>query len=292
MSKQQSAEVPTELIVAAFQDERGADEALKELKMAKWAGLIGIQDAAVIRRDKKDKLHVKETGDWGGGKGAAAGAVIGGTIGLILGPGAIVTAGVGALIGGVSAKLRDSGFPNDRLAKIGEGLEPETSAIVAVIDHKWVADMEKEMDEAGADVLTEAISADIHEQLAAGGEVSYTALAVEGGLETTRTAVSDDKVEASASIFTEEGVYHEEAVVTDEGVAAERMVITEEGAAYEAVVATEDEATYVAAIETDEGVVAITADAQVVDELGSGEESDEVVKGEVTEEGDSKEAPE
>ena len=39
--------------------------------------LIGIENAAVLRRDEKNKLHIKETGDWGGGKGAVAGGAIG-----------------------------------------------------------------------------------------------------------------------------------------------------------------------------------------------------------------------
>ena len=63
-------EAPVQVVVAAFKEETAADEILRELKAAKWAGLIGIQNAAVLRRDKKDKLHIKELKDWGGGKGA------------------------------------------------------------------------------------------------------------------------------------------------------------------------------------------------------------------------------
>jgi len=43
-----------ELIIAAFNAEDAADEALKELKAAKKEKLIGIEAAAVIRRDKKN----------------------------------------------------------------------------------------------------------------------------------------------------------------------------------------------------------------------------------------------
>ncbi len=103
------SDVPVQLVIAAFQDEKGADQALKDLKMAKWQGVIGIQDAAVIRRDQKDKLHVKETGDWGGGKGAALGAVLGGAIGLLAGPVVLIGA-AGALIGGLAAKMRELGL--------------------------------------------------------------------------------------------------------------------------------------------------------------------------------------
>ena len=77
------SDVPVQLIVAAFQDEKSANMALKELKRAKRERLIGIQNAAVLRKDQKGKLHIKETADMGGGKGAALGGVGGAAIGLI-----------------------------------------------------------------------------------------------------------------------------------------------------------------------------------------------------------------
>ena len=43
------SDVPVQLIVAAFQDEKSANMALKELKQAKRERLIGIQNAAVLR---------------------------------------------------------------------------------------------------------------------------------------------------------------------------------------------------------------------------------------------------
>ena len=55
------SDVPVQLIVAAFQDEKSANMALKELKRAKRERLIGIQNAAVIRRDQKDKQAVPMT---------------------------------------------------------------------------------------------------------------------------------------------------------------------------------------------------------------------------------------
>ncbi|GBE57466.1 hypothetical protein BMS3Abin01_00381 [bacterium BMS3Abin01] len=156
---------PVEAVIAVFDDENAADQALSELKTAKWEGLIGIEDAAVLRRDEDNKLHIKETGDMSGKKGAAIGAVLGGTIGLITGPGAILVGGAGALIGGLAAKLRDSGFSDERLEKLGEGLTPGSSAIVSIIEHKWVNELEKQLAEAGADVATEILSEQIAAQL-------------------------------------------------------------------------------------------------------------------------------
>jgi uncharacterized membrane protein len=236
------SEVPVQVVIAAFEDEKAADEVLGELKLAKWSGLIGIQNAAILRRDEKEKLHIKELKDWGGGKGAAAGGALGAVVGLVLGPGALVAGAAGALIGGLAAKLRDSGFSDERLKTIGASLKPGSSAIIAIIEHKWVAELEREMEEAGADVLTEAIAADVAEQLNAGREVAYTALSTTDAFATARVAAGEDEVEGEGLALTEDGLIAGDFVATEEGIAAERLIATEEGAVYEAGVAVPEEA--------------------------------------------------
>src|SRR5512139_1698501 len=169
------SDVPVQVVVAAFKDENTASEALKALKQARNQGLIKIVDAAVLRKDEKGKLHIKETADMGGGKGAVIGGVAGAVIGVLAGPIGWAALG-GAVIGGLAAKLHDGGFKDERLKKLGEGLGPGNSAIVAVVEHTWVREVEKQMAEAGANAVTEELSADIAQQLQSGGEVSYTAL--------------------------------------------------------------------------------------------------------------------
>ena len=260
------SDVPVELIVAAFQDEKGADQALKELKAAKRDGLIKIENAAVLRKDQKGKLHIKETHDMGGGKGAVLGGVGGAAIGLIAGPALVVPVAVGALIGGLTAKLRDSGFSDKRLETLGEGLTPGSSAIVAVVDHTWVAQVEKEMEEAGADLLTASLQADIASQLEAEHDVAYSALVTEEGLATSRVAAGEDEVEASEMLVTDEGVYTSQFVATEDGFAVRQTEETAEGFFVEGAVVTEDGAVYGAAVETAEGAAAVIATAVAEDE--------------------------
>lgn len=237
------SEVPIQVVIAAFEEEKAADEVLQELKQAKWAGLIGIQNAAVLRRDQKNKLHIKETGDWGGGKGAAAGGALGATVGLLLGPGALLAGAAGALIGGLAAKLRDSGFSDARLKTVGESLKPGTSAIIAIIEHKWVDELEKAMAEAGADVFTEAIAADIAQQLDAGREVAYTALSATDAFAASRVSVGAEDIEGSGLILTEDGLVAGDFVATEDAIVGERLVATDEGITYTigAAVAEEEE---------------------------------------------------
>ena len=201
------SDVPLQIIVAAFQEEDAADEALKTLKEAKKEKLISIDNAAVIRKDEDGKLHIKETADMGGGKGAGVGVLVGGAIGLIGGPlGVAVGGALGAAVGGLTAKLYDGGFKDDRLREIGSSLTPGTSAIVAVIEHRWVADLERELAEEGADVMTAALAEDIAEQLQKGGELSITAVSSEEGFAASRVATTDDEALVSGVIATDEGV--------------------------------------------------------------------------------------
>lgn len=213
------SETPVQLIVAAFKDEDTASQALKMLKQAKKDGLIRIQDAAVIRKDEKGKLRIKETADVGGGKGAAFGGVVGAAIGLVAGPLLVVPAAVGALIGGLTAKLVDTGFSDERLKQIGEALEPGSSAIIAVVEHRWVEEVRREMQEAGADMLTEALKTDIAQQLDAGHEVAFTAISTQEGFAAQRVAGNEEEVEGSAIFVSDDEVIGGRYVATDKGFA-------------------------------------------------------------------------
>lgn len=201
------SDVPVELIVAAFKDEQGADDALKMLNQAKSEKMIGIVDAAVIRRDEHNKLHIKETEDPGAGKGAAVGAAAGAIIGLIAGPAGLVVGGAaGAVVGGLAGKFIDSGIPDARLKELGDALKPGTSAIVAIIEYTYVEQMQKELQQAGADVMTQALKADIAKQLAEGKDVAYSSLNAGDATVVSRTTMKDDTMQTTSVVSTPEGL--------------------------------------------------------------------------------------
>jgi uncharacterized membrane protein len=235
------SDVPVQLIVAAFQDEDAAKEALKTLKEAQKEGLIKIENAAVLRKDEKGKLHIRETHDMGGGKGAALGGVGGAAVGLIAGTALAAPVAVGVLIGGLVAKLRDSGFSNQRLETLGENLQPGSSAIVAVVEHTWVAQVEEALAEAEADLTTAEIGADIASQLEAGHEVAYSVIASQEGITAGRVAGGEDEVEGGVLAVDESSVYGSRFVATPEGFAVEQMLATDEGVVDEIVVGVPEE---------------------------------------------------
>ena len=75
---------PVQVVVASFKDEQAAERALTGLDQSKR--LMDIREAALIRRDEHNKLHIREIRDMGGGRGATIGGFIGAALGLIGGP--------------------------------------------------------------------------------------------------------------------------------------------------------------------------------------------------------------
>lgn len=198
------SETPIELIVAAFQSPDAGDKAMKEIIEAKKERLIKIHGAAVVRRDGEGKLHIRERGDVTAGMGAGSGAALGAAIGLFGGPiGALLGSGVGAAIGGVAGHLIDTGIPNERLKQIGEALQPNTSAIVAMVEHTWVAELEAEFAKAGGNTMAHAVTEDIARQLAAGKEVAYSAVAASGGTISAMRTTSDEEGVSVQKIMTD-----------------------------------------------------------------------------------------
>jgi uncharacterized membrane protein len=182
------ADVPVQIVVAAFKDQSAAQKALDALKDAQKDGVIKIDDAAVLEKDAEGKLNIKET-PIGVGRNAALGGVLGAAIGIIAGPIGWAALG-GAAIGGLATKLRGSGFQDARLKQIGDALTPGSSAIIAVVEHTWVAEVEKVMAQDAVTVATESIAADISEQLNAGGDVLYTAIQSDAGSVAARATVT------------------------------------------------------------------------------------------------------
>jgi len=164
---------PIEIIIAAFQDAQTASDALDALRQARNEGLIKILDAAVLTKDEKGKVKIKDTANARAGKRAAIGAVAGGVLSLLAGPLGLMALG-GGLIGGLGSKLRDGGFAGDRLKRVAESLTPNSSALIAVVEHTWVSQVETLLAATAAEVVTEALAADIAAQLQAGGEVAYS----------------------------------------------------------------------------------------------------------------------
>jgi len=168
------------VVVSAFQNQDAAKSAFEDLKTKAKAGEIMLDDAALITKDDKGRIHHKETADWGQGKGAVAGAAVGAAIGLLTGPIGLVALAGAAM--GAGATAPDKGFSDTRLRKIGHALAPGTAAVVAVTGEVNMVGLRQAMDATGGDTMVEKLGEDIAEQLAAGGDVSYSGVVGPDGI--------------------------------------------------------------------------------------------------------------
>jgi uncharacterized membrane protein len=226
-----SQDIPVQIVIAAFKDQTTANRVLDELKQLQKSGQIKIDDAAVLYRDANDKLHIQDTHDWGFGRGALAGGTVGLVAGLIAG-GPIGWAVLGsAAAGGAIASVHHTyGFDEARLRKLGEGLKPGNSAIVAVVEHVWVARVEAAMRQQSTDMVVESISKDVAEQLAAGKDVAYTVVGTGDAVMTGRVATGEGETQISDVTYTSQGVVAEAADITKDKLTYGAVVADAQGA--------------------------------------------------------------
>jgi uncharacterized membrane protein len=150
-----------QLLIAAFDDESDGVAAVGRLSDAFRANRAAMPAAASIVKDAAGALTIVETTDIGGKQGATAGALAGGLIGLLSRKrGAVSTAALGALLGGVAAHKMDTGIPDPRLEAIGASLDASSSAAVAVVSDEAFGEAKALLSGMGATTTAEAFDYD------------------------------------------------------------------------------------------------------------------------------------
>jgi len=118
------------VLVAAFDEVDAAAQALARLKALQEEQKIVLKDAAVIARDGKNKLHIKETTDIGGKRRKLIGS-----LGFI-----------------------DTGIANDKLNEIGRLLQAGHSVLVVTMPLVAHQAVRQELQAAGVKVISQELS--------------------------------------------------------------------------------------------------------------------------------------
>jgi len=179
---------------------------------------LGIKSAAVLRKDADGKLRIKET--IGGRRGAAFGGAAGAAIGLLAGPALVVPVAVGALIGGLASKAKDSGLSSDRLQRLGDGMPAGSSVLVTIVDQNWVRRMEEQLAREGATLLVEPLHGNIADQLEADHDAAYSELTAFHGLTTDGEPSGEGARDGEELDAGEDDVVGSRWVATNDGFAA------------------------------------------------------------------------
>jgi uncharacterized membrane protein len=106
-----SPDAPLQAIVAAFPDEDGAADALKDLRSL-GSDVLGIKEAAVLVRDAGGKLDIRESHHVGTVRCRAGPPERWADCSPARSDGSRTVGG--AAVGALAARLRDSGLPDER----------------------------------------------------------------------------------------------------------------------------------------------------------------------------------
>lgn len=142
------ANVDISFVVAVFDDVSSAKAAYNDLRELSREGYFQIEAAAYLEKTDRSKIKTHEYKDWRGGQGVLAGGTAGLVVGLI-GGAVLLPVGVGALIGGILAKVHDTGFNDKNLGKLADSLPPGTSALVAIVEEDYTVPVEDELKKSG-----------------------------------------------------------------------------------------------------------------------------------------------
>jgi uncharacterized membrane protein len=194
------------LLVAAYVDERRADDTLERLEQARDAQQFYFDDAAVVRSDAGGKIYINETGDMSTGMGAGVGALLGGIIGVLGGPaGIVVGAGAGGALGAIAAHT-DGGFDQDSLKQLGAALPPGSSALVVTTSQDFVEAVREQATKEETLTLAAEISSEISASLSARQDVLMAMVLSEAGVAAAKVVSSPAELAAFGIVVDESGV--------------------------------------------------------------------------------------
>src|SRR5262252_8026308 len=159
-----------DILVFSFADTQTADEVVNELKASQKLGGYKVVAEAVVIHEADGSVHVHEPGE--GGKGATIGAAVGGALGLLGGPvGVLWLAAAGGAIGGVAGHFAGRSIPADDLKKIGEQLQPNSSAFLALVEDTDAEAVLNSMSGVNANVVTVTLGDELSGTIAQAVEV-------------------------------------------------------------------------------------------------------------------------
>jgi uncharacterized membrane protein len=126
-----------ELVARVFDDPETARDALRFVEDLHRRKTIKIHNAALMIKEQDGTTSIADTRDINPRKGRLMGAVTGGLIGALGGPGGIILGGLtGAVTGGAAGKRIDLGFSDKFLEHLQAHLQPGKSALIVLVEHE------------------------------------------------------------------------------------------------------------------------------------------------------------
>jgi uncharacterized membrane protein len=174
--KYEKGEADVELVARVFNDsdkdnEQSAREALEFAHDLHQRSVIKILNAALLVKDQEGTVSVVDAREIDPKKGRMMGAITGGLIGLLAGPGGgIVGALAGLGAGGAAGKHIDEGFSDKFLRNLQQYLQPGSAAVILLVEHHWARSVADSMADVGGYVFQQPLTDRLVEDLMDAGE--------------------------------------------------------------------------------------------------------------------------
>ena len=189
MSNDSTSAAVYNILAFTFQGKQTAKETVQAIKESGALDGYTIAAQAVVEQDEKGKVHIHEPGH--GGIGGTIGAVTGGLLGLIGGPAGVLALGAaGAAVGGAAGHYWGRVIPKEDLEELGEALQPDSSAMLLLLEDTYSEDVVNSMSGYNANVVTLTVGDELSGQIA-----QYTAGAAtddQGNVVAGQSAVAAD----------------------------------------------------------------------------------------------------
>ena len=156
----------SDLIVIGYPDEKTAQNAWEELVKLEREYLVDLEDAAIIRRDHKGKLHITTPAHHAVALGSFSGLFWGVLIGLLfLFPLAPLVGVAGGIMGAALGAAENLGIKDDFKQRVQDMLEPGTSAILVILRKATYDKFVEALRPYGGTILRTSLSHEAERQL-------------------------------------------------------------------------------------------------------------------------------
>lgn len=140
------------VVVVSFDDNSKPYHALSVFKSMSQQGRLVTKSAAVVQRDDKGALHIRDGFDAETGDATATGSLVGMLVGVLGGPiGMLLGLSTGALIGG-TFDLERASDSDAVLSQVNTYLQPGKTVLVAEVTEDAVEALDTEMGRLGGTV--------------------------------------------------------------------------------------------------------------------------------------------
>jgi uncharacterized membrane protein len=156
-----------ELVIRVFDSPEKATEGLEFVEGLNRQRVIKILNAAILTKDEDGQFSVQDSREITPKKGRILGAITGGLVGLLAGPGGVIVGALAGLAtGGAAGKYIDEGFSDKFLQNLEQYLQPGKSALVLLMEDQWVHPASEAMSDLGGFVFQQTITDRLAEDLA------------------------------------------------------------------------------------------------------------------------------